>query len=64
MSDSETRIQPISRLTVSSSVAAELERLILEGDYKVGDQLPSERILVEQFGVGRSSMREARGSSR
>jgi len=44
MSDSETRTQPISRLTVSSSVAAELERMILEGDYKVGDQLPSERI--------------------
>jgi GntR family transcriptional repressor for pyruvate dehydrogenase complex len=59
MSDAETRIQPISRLTVSSSVAAELERMILEGEYKVGDQLPSERILAEQFGVGRSSMREA-----
>jgi GntR family transcriptional regulator, transcriptional repressor for pyruvate dehydrogenase complex len=54
-----TGIQPVRRLKVSDSVAAQLEQLILRGDYRVGDRLPPERELAEQFGVGRSSMREA-----
>ena len=54
-----SRIEPISRLKVSDSVAAQLERLITTGIYKTGDKLPPERTLAEQFGVGRSSMREA-----
>src|SRR6059058_1136468 len=52
-------IQPVRRLKVSDSVAAQLEQLILQGEYQVGDRLPPERELAEQFGVGRSSMREA-----
>jgi GntR family transcriptional repressor for pyruvate dehydrogenase complex len=52
-------IEPVRRLKVSESVAAQLERLITQGDYKPGDRLPSERVLAEQFGVGRGSMREA-----
>jgi GntR family transcriptional regulator, transcriptional repressor for pyruvate dehydrogenase complex len=52
-------IQPVRRLKVSDSVAAQLEQLILRGSYRVGDRLPPERELAEQFGVGRSSMREA-----
>jgi GntR family transcriptional repressor for pyruvate dehydrogenase complex len=52
-------IQPVRRLKVSDSVAAQLEQLILQGEYRVGDRLPPERELAEQFGVGRSSMREA-----
>ncbi|GIJ30309.1 GntR family transcriptional regulator [Micromonospora qiuiae] len=53
------RIEPVRRLKVADSVAAQLERLITEGEYEPGDKLPSERVLSEQFGVGRSSMREA-----
>jgi GntR family transcriptional regulator, transcriptional repressor for pyruvate dehydrogenase complex len=52
-------IEPVRRLKVSDSVAAQLEQLILQGDFKPGEKLPPERILSEQFGVGRSSMREA-----
>lgn len=52
-------IQPVRRLKLSDSVAAQLERMIREGSYAVGEKLPSERVLSEQFGVGRSSMREA-----
>lgn len=52
-------IQPVRRLKLSDSVAAELERKIMRGDYAVGEKLPAERDLAEQFGVGRSSMREA-----
>jgi GntR family transcriptional repressor for pyruvate dehydrogenase complex len=59
MAESPMRIQPVRRLKLSDSVAAELERMILRGDYEIGGRLPSERELADQFGVGRSSMREA-----
>jgi GntR family transcriptional repressor for pyruvate dehydrogenase complex len=60
MTDPQTRrIEPVRRLKVADSVAAQLERLIADGDYAPGDKLPAERVLSEQFGVGRSSMREA-----
>ena len=52
-------IRPISRFKISDSVAAEIERMIKAGVYKLGDKLPSERVLSEELGVGRSSMREA-----
>ena len=35
-----------------------LEREILEGDYKPGDRLPSERTLSLRYGVSRSILRE------
>lgn len=52
-------IEPVSRLKVADSVAAQLVRLVTGGSYKPGERLPPERVLAEQFGVGRSSMREA-----
>lgn len=52
-------IRPVRRLKVADSVAAQLERLITDGGFALGDRLPAERVLAEQFGVGRSSMREA-----
>jgi GntR family transcriptional repressor for pyruvate dehydrogenase complex len=52
-------IEPIRRLKVADSVAAQLEELITGGTYEVGEKLPPERVLAEQFQVGRSSMREA-----
>lgn len=56
----ETRgIEPVRRLKVADSVAAQLEDLITSGAYEVGEKLPPERVLAEQFQVGRSSMREA-----
>jgi GntR family transcriptional repressor for pyruvate dehydrogenase complex len=54
-----TPIEPVSRLKVADSVAAQLVRLVTSGSYKPGERLPPERVLAEQFGVGRSSMREA-----
>ncbi|TQM13318.1 FadR/GntR family transcriptional regulator [Pseudonocardia kunmingensis] len=52
-------IEPVRRLKVADSVAEQLERMISRGDFKPGDKLPPERVLADQFGVGRSSMREA-----
>lgn len=40
-------------------VVDEILRSIREGRYHVGDQLPPERILAEQLGVGRAAIREA-----
>ncbi len=52
-------IEPVSRLKVADSVAAQLVRLVTSGSYQPGERLPPERVLAVQFGVGRSSMREA-----
>lgn len=49
----------IERRTLSEQVAEQLERDILEGRLNENDQLPSERQLMEQFGVGRPAIREA-----
>ena len=52
-------IVPVTRLKLSDAVAARLEALVLGGEFGVAGKLPSERDLAEQFGVGRSTMREA-----
>ncbi len=39
-------------------VSRELRRMIVSGDLKVGDQLPTESQIAEQFGVNRSTVRE------
>ncbi|TFH88237.1 transcriptional regulator NanR [Billgrantia azerbaijanica] len=49
----------VERKTLSEQVAEQLEAEILEGRLKENDQLPSERELMEQFGVGRPAVREA-----
>lgn len=49
----------VERKTLSEQVAEQLEADILEGRLKEDDQLPAERELMEQFGVGRPAVREA-----
>ena len=39
-------------------VSRELRRMILRGDLKTGEQLPTESQLAEHFGVNRSTVRE------
>lgn len=46
-------------MRVSEKVIHYLQRLIYQQGLKVGDRLPAERNLCEQFGVSRSSLREA-----
>ena len=55
----ERHIEPVRRLKVADAVAAQLAQLIRADKYDAGQRLPAERVLSEQFGVGRSSMREA-----
>lgn len=59
MAEYAGKIERVERLRVSDSVAAQLTQLITKGVYAVGAKLPAERVLAEEFGVSRSSMREA-----
>lgn len=49
----------IDRVSISDQVAKQLQTLITSGEFKVGDKLPTENELCNQFGVGRSTIREA-----
>jgi GntR family transcriptional regulator, sialic acid-inducible nan operon repressor len=49
----------IKRQRLFDQVAQHLEAMILSGEVGVGDPLPSERELMERFGVGRPAVREA-----
>ncbi len=49
----------INRTGRSEEVRLQIERAIRAGDFGPGDRLPSERELVETFGVSRVSVREA-----
>ena len=49
---------------LSKSVADDLLARIVRGEYKPGDRLPSEQLLMSTYGVGRNTVREAMGSLR
>jgi GntR family transcriptional repressor for pyruvate dehydrogenase complex len=51
--------QPIQSERLYERIVDQIERLIVAGDLKVGDQLPAERELAEQFTVSRTAVREA-----
>src|SRR5256885_12124936 len=55
----EVHFEPISRRTVSDEIRERIAERIRERDLAPGSQLPSERDLCEQFGVARTSVREA-----
>ena len=54
-----TASEPIVRRKLSDEVFARLKRTITSGELKPGDDMPSERELMERFGVGRPAIREA-----
>jgi len=49
----------VKRSGVCDEVVTKLQQQIASGKLKKGDKLPSEPELMQQFGVGRSSVREA-----
>ncbi|MCH9680221.1 MAG: GntR family transcriptional regulator [Deltaproteobacteria bacterium] len=49
----------VKRLKVAEQVVGAIRGAIVRGQYQAGDTLPSERVLATQFGVNRSSVREA-----
>jgi GntR family transcriptional regulator, sialic acid-inducible nan operon repressor len=51
--------EPIVRRKLSDEVFARLKKLITSGELHPGDDMPSERELMERFAVGRPAIREA-----
>lgn len=54
-----TTFEPITRETLSAQIRDQLLERILSGAIEPGAQVPSERSLSDQFGVARTSVREA-----
>ena len=52
-------IEPIKKTRVAEEVADRIRALILDGTFQQDQPLPSERVLTEQFGVSRGSIRDA-----
>ena len=53
------RFEPVARRTVAEEVREAIAARILSRELAPGTQIPSERSLCEQFGVARTSVREA-----
>jgi GntR family transcriptional regulator, transcriptional repressor for pyruvate dehydrogenase complex len=51
--------EPIRTLRAHEVILEQLQRKILEGELAPGDRLPSEREMMETFGVSRPTIREA-----
>jgi DNA-binding FadR family transcriptional regulator len=52
-------VEKLSKRNHYEEITEQVKRLIVEGKLKVGDKLPSTKQMSEQFGVGRSTTREA-----
>ncbi|MBS1663306.1 MAG: FadR family transcriptional regulator [Bacteroidetes bacterium] len=52
-------ITPLKRHSLADAVVSKLQQQLSLGVYQPGDKLPSEPELMAQFGVGRSTIREA-----
>jgi len=53
------KIRKIERVSITDQVVKQLQALIMSGEFKIGDKLPTENDFCAQFGVGRSTVREA-----
>ncbi len=53
------KISPIGHVSLSQAVAGRLSGSVLDGSIKAGDQLPSERELIQQLDISRATLREA-----
>lgn len=52
-------INQVAPRRLADTIVEQLETMILEGTLQPGQRLPPERVLAEQFGVSRPSLREA-----
>ena len=53
------RFEPVAPVRAYERVVEQIEHAVISGDLKPGERLPGERELMTQFGVGRSTIREA-----
>ncbi len=54
-----TSFKPLKKVLLALEVEAQIKDSIISGRFNIGDKLPSERELVEQFQVSRVTVREA-----
>ena len=57
--EQESSFRPVSRMTVSAEIRERLVEAIRNGELAPGTPLPAERLLCLEFGVARTSVREA-----
>jgi Transcriptional regulators len=53
------RTEAMKKLRIAEQLTQQLEQMITSGHFTLGERLPAERALAEQFGVSRPSLREA-----
>ena len=58
----KVKVKRIKRKGIKDKIIEQIVLLITNGKLKNGEKLPPEPILMQQFGVGRSSLREAIGA--
>jgi GntR family transcriptional repressor for pyruvate dehydrogenase complex len=59
MNNKLSNFKPIRQSRISEEVLDRMKDAILIGDFKIGERLPSERDLADQFQVSRLAVREA-----
>src|ERR1700759_2267182 len=59
MSPALKAVTPIAHTTLTAAAFEQLISYVVKGDWKAGDRIPPERELCQQFGVARTSLREA-----
>jgi len=57
--ESRRSFRPVRRSQLVDEVIQQLRSRLTSGDFKVGDRLPPESVLVSELGVGRTTLREA-----
>ena len=52
-------VKPIKKVRVGEQVFQQMKGLLISGEWRPGDKLPSETELAEQFGISRITVRQA-----
>ena len=55
----KVQTNPIIKSSISKQIAEQLREAIVNGQFKIGDRLPTEDELAQRYGVSRPSVREA-----
>src|SRR2546428_13617672 len=51
--------EPVKNQRISVEILHQIRDAVMSGKFQVGDRLPNERALAEQFAASRTSVREA-----
>src|SRR6266545_1138122 len=51
--------EPVKNQRISDEILRQIRDAVLEGKFQIGDRLPNERMLAQQFAASRTSVREA-----